>query len=122
MRAALRDAGLELTAVDYVNAHGTGTVLSDPAETRSIRLALGEHADKVAVSSTKSMHATCSAPLARSKPPFASLAIERGVVPPTINLEVPDPACDTRLRAGPRPRSARSTSRSRTRWRSADTT
>jgi 3-oxoacyl-[acyl-carrier-protein] synthase II len=94
MRAALRDAGLEPTAVDYVNAHGTGTVLSDPAETRAIRLALGEHADQIAVSSTKSMHGHLLGAAGAVEAAICALAIERGTVPPTINLEVRDPACD----------------------------
>jgi 3-oxoacyl-[acyl-carrier-protein] synthase II len=94
MQAALRDAGLELTAVDYVNAHGTGTLLSDPAETRAIRLALGKHADNVAVSSTKSMHGHLLGAAGAVEAAICALAIDRGTVPPTINLEVPDPACD----------------------------
>jgi 3-oxoacyl-[acyl-carrier-protein] synthase II len=94
MQAALRDAGLAPTAVDYINAHGTGTMLSDPAETRAIRLALGEHADKVAVSSTKSMHGHLLGAAGAVEAAICALTIDRGVVPPTINLEQPDPACD----------------------------
>jgi 3-oxoacyl-[acyl-carrier-protein] synthase II len=80
--------------VDYVNAHGTGTQLSDPAETRALHLALGEHAKQVAVSSTKSMHGHLLGAAGAVEAAVCALAIERGVLPPTINLARPDPACD----------------------------
>jgi 3-oxoacyl-[acyl-carrier-protein] synthase II len=94
MRMALRDAGLEARDVDYVNAHGTGTLLSDPAETNAIRLALGEHAANVAVSSTKSMIGHLLGAAGAVEAAICALAIDRGVMPPTINLDTPDPACD----------------------------
>jgi len=91
---ALKDAGIAASAVDYVNAHGTGTVLSDPAETRALHWALGEHAKQVAVSSTKSMHGHLLGAAGAVEAAICALAIERGIVPPTINLALPDPACD----------------------------
>jgi len=80
--------------VDYVNAHGTGTLLSDPAETRAIHLALGEHARRVAVSSTKSMSGHLLGAAGAVEAAICALSIEHGVIPPTINLDTPDPACD----------------------------
>ena len=94
VQLALRDAGIAPTLVDYVNAHGTGTQLSDPAETRALHLALGEHAKRVAVSSTKSMHGHLLGAAGAVEAAICALAIERGVLPPTINLARPDPACD----------------------------
>jgi 3-oxoacyl-[acyl-carrier-protein] synthase II len=94
VQLALRDAGIAPTLVDYVNAHGTGTLLSDPAETRALHLALGEHAKQVAVSSTKSMHGHLLGAAGAVEAAICALAIERGVLPPTINLTRPDPACD----------------------------
>jgi 3-oxoacyl-[acyl-carrier-protein] synthase II len=94
MAFALRDAGLEPRDVQYVNAHGTGTQLSDPAETKAIRRALGEHAANVAVSSTKSMIGHLLGAAGAVEAAICALSIDRGVVPPTINLETPDPACD----------------------------
>ena len=91
---ALRDAGIAPNLVDYVNAHGTGTQLSDPAETRALHLALGEHAKQVAVSSTKSMHGHLLGAAGAVEAAICALAIERGVLPPTINLTLPDPDCD----------------------------
>jgi 3-oxoacyl-[acyl-carrier-protein] synthase II len=91
---ALLDAGIAPSAVDYVNAHGTGTLLSDPAETRALHLALGENAKQVAVSSTKSMHGHLLGAAGAVETAICALAIERGVLPPTINLTHPDPACD----------------------------
>ena len=91
---ALQDAGIAPSAVDYVNAHGTGTLLSDPAETRAIHLALGEHAKQVAVSSTKSMHGHLLGAAGAVEAAICALAIERSVLPPTINLSLPDPTCD----------------------------
>ncbi len=94
MLLALREAGLEPSSVDYINAHGTGTLLSDPAETRAIRQALGEHAARVAVSSTKSMLGHLLGAAGAVEAAICALAIDRGVIPPTINLDIPDPTCD----------------------------
>ncbi len=91
---ALREAGVAPSDVDYVNAHGTGTLLSDPAETNAIRLALGEHAARVAVSSTKSMLGHLLGAAGAVEAAICALSIDRGVMPPTINLDTPDPACD----------------------------
>lgn len=94
MREALGDAGMAPGDVAYVNAHGTGTKLNDPAETRAIREAFGARADALAVSSSKSMigHliAACGAP----EFIFTALSVARDVAHPTIGLENPDPKCD----------------------------
>ena len=87
MRTCLADAGLAAEDIDYVNAHGTGTKANDQIETAAIRRVFGRHADRLSVSSTKSMHAHCMG---------ASGALEMiaCVVPPTANYRVPDPDCD----------------------------
>jgi 3-oxoacyl-[acyl-carrier-protein] synthase II len=94
MARALADAGVAPSEVDFVNAHGTGTKRNDPAEVRAIRTVFGEHADRLAVSSVKPMMGHLLA--AAAGVAFAStvLAVERDVVPPTMNLRDPDPACD----------------------------
>lgn len=94
MTLALREAELAPEDVDYVNAHGTGTLLSDPAETRAVHLALGEHARRVAVSSTKSMSGHLLGAAGAVEAAICALSIEHGVIPPTINLDTPDPVCD----------------------------
>ncbi len=94
MTLALGEAEVAPVDVDYVNAHGTGTLLSDPAETRAIHLALGEHARRVAVSSTKSMLGHLLGAAGAVETAICALSIEHGVVPPTINLDTPDPVCD----------------------------
>jgi 3-oxoacyl-[acyl-carrier-protein] synthase II len=94
MTLALREAGVEASELDYINAHGTGTALSDPAETKAIRLALGEHAERVAVSSTKSMLGHLLGAAGAVEAAVCALAIDRGLIPPTINLDTPDPTCD----------------------------
>jgi 3-oxoacyl-[acyl-carrier-protein] synthase II len=94
MTLALDEAELAPGDVDYVNAHGTGTPLSDPAETRAIHLALGEHARRVAVSSTKSMLGHLLGAAGAVETAICALSIEHGVIPPTINLDTPDPVCD----------------------------
>ncbi|HEY8585418.1 MAG TPA: beta-ketoacyl-[acyl-carrier-protein] synthase family protein [Rhodanobacter sp.] len=94
MRQALEDAGLAPQDVDYINAHGTGTHANDVTETRAIRLAFGAHADRVAVSSTKSMHGhALGASGALELVPVIG-ALRDGVVPPTANFDHVDPACD----------------------------
>jgi 3-oxoacyl-[acyl-carrier-protein] synthase II len=94
MAAALEDAGEPPDAVDYVNAHGTSTELNDAAETRAITKALGDHAQRVAVSSTKSMTGHMLGAAGAVEASVISLAINRGVIPPTINYRTPDPECD----------------------------
>jgi 3-oxoacyl-[acyl-carrier-protein] synthase II len=94
MRLALAQAGVRPEEVDYINAHGTSTALNDAGETKAIRSAFGEHADKVSVSSTKSMTGHLLAGAAAIEAIACVLAIQHGVVPPTINRDTPDPDCD----------------------------
>jgi 3-oxoacyl-[acyl-carrier-protein] synthase II len=94
MLLALADAGLNPKDVDYINAHGTSTPAGDIAETRAIKLALGEHAYRVAVSSTKSMTGHMLGAAGAAEAIFSLLALHHQVVPPTINYETPDPDCD----------------------------
>ncbi len=94
MRQALDDAGLNPEDVDYVNAHGTGTVANDSTETRAIRLAFGAQADRLAVSSTKSMHGHALGASGALELVAVIGALRDSVVPPTANLDQPDPACD----------------------------
>ncbi|MCI0435255.1 MAG: beta-ketoacyl-ACP synthase II, partial [Gemmatimonadetes bacterium] len=91
---ALQDAGLNADQVDYVNAHATSTPLGDKAETVAIKRALGEHAKKIAVSSTKSMTGHLLGAAGGVEAIFCVLAIRDQVAPPTINYENPDPECD----------------------------
>src|SRR5213078_1987521 len=94
MRAALRRAGLEPEAVGYINAHGTSTPLGDLAETRAIKQVFGDHAYRVAVSSTKSMTGHCFGAAGAIEAMMCVRALRDGVLPPTINYRVPDPECD----------------------------
>ncbi len=94
MRRAVRDAGLEMEAVDYVVAHGTSTPLNDATETKAIRDAFGDHADRLTVSSNKSMVGHTLGAAGAMSALAAVLSIRDGVIPPTINQETPDPACD----------------------------
>ena len=94
MRLALRDGGLEATDVDYVNAHGTSTQANDSNETAAIKAALGEHARRIPVSSTKSMTGHLLGGSGGIEAVAAVLAIGHNLVPPTINYQNPDPACD----------------------------
>ena len=94
MRNALKDAGIEAAKVDYINAHGTSTPLGDVAETRAVKRALGEHASKAVVNSTKSMTGHLLGAAGGVEAVFTALAIRDQVSPPTINLRTPDPECD----------------------------
>ena len=91
---ALRDAGLEPSDIDYVNAHGTSTQLNDAGETKALKIALGDHAFKVAISSTKSMIGHLLGAAGAVEAIATLLTINRGMIHPTINYENPDPACD----------------------------
>ncbi|MDR2500254.1 MAG: beta-ketoacyl-ACP synthase II [Treponema sp.] len=94
IKLALADAGLRPEEVQYYNAHGTSTELNDPAETRMIKQAFGDHAYRMKVSSTKSMTGHCIAGGGGIEAVACILAIQEGFFPPTINLDNPDPACD----------------------------
>jgi len=94
MSNAIRDAQIPASEVDYINAHATSTGLGDLAETIAIKRTLGEHAKKVAVSSTKSMTGHLLGAAGVVEAIFSILAIRDGVLPPTINLENPDEGCD----------------------------
>jgi len=95
MTMAFGDASVGPDEIDYINAHGTSTPLGDAAETRVIKLALGEeNARKTPVSSTKGATGHCLGASGAVEAMFSILAIDRGVLPPTINYEVPDPECD----------------------------
>ena len=94
MLAALREAGLDPSQVDYINAHGTSTGPGDIAETRAIKYALGDHAYKVAISSNKSMIGHCLGASGALEAVATVLTIVNSYIPPTINLHDPDPECD----------------------------
>lgn len=94
MRNALRDAGINPDQVGYINAHGTSTPAGDKAETQAVKAALGDHAYKVAVSSTKSMTGHLLGAAGGVEAVFSVLALRDQVLPPTINLDNPDPECD----------------------------
>jgi 3-oxoacyl-[acyl-carrier-protein] synthase II len=95
MTMAFGDAGIDPGEIDYINAHGTSTPLGDASETRVLKLALGEeNARKTPVSSTKGATGHCLGAAGAVEAMFCVLAVEHGVLPPTINYEEPDPACD----------------------------
>jgi 3-oxoacyl-[acyl-carrier-protein] synthase II len=94
MKAAIESAGIEPSAVDYINAHGTSTPHNDRIETHAIKRCFGEHATKLAVSSTKSMHGHLLGAAGGLEAGIATLAIHRQTIPPTINLDHPDDGCD----------------------------
>jgi 3-oxoacyl-[acyl-carrier-protein] synthase II len=94
MRRTLKDAGWAPDLVEYVNAHGTSTPFNDAAETQAIKTVFGDHARKLAVSSTKSMTGHLLGAAGGLEAVICALAVQRGVLPPTINYENPDPACD----------------------------
>ena len=94
MENALQDAGLNRDAVDYVNAHGTSTPLGDIAETRALKLAFGDHARSLAISSTKSMIGHLLGAAGGAEAVFTVLALRDQTAPPTINLDTPGPDCD----------------------------
>jgi nodulation protein E len=94
MRGALREAGLEPEAIGYINAHGTGTPGNDPVESSAIREVFGAHADKIGVSSTKSMHGHALGAAGALEAIATILALYHGILPPTANFNERDPECD----------------------------
>ncbi len=94
MAEALRDAGMTAADVDYINAHGTSTEINDPVETKAIKAAFGEHARRLAVSSTKGMTGHCIGAAGGLEAIVSILALRDQFLPATLNLEDPDPECD----------------------------
>jgi 3-oxoacyl-[acyl-carrier-protein] synthase II len=94
MKLCLEDAGLSPDAVDYVNAHGTSTPLGDLAETRAMKQIFGSHARKLQISSTKSQLGHLLGASGGVELVISALALDTGVLPPTINLDNPDEECD----------------------------
>ncbi len=94
MRACLADAGLAPEQVDYINAHGTGTTVNDITETHAIREVFGSHAERLAVSSTKSLHGHALGAAGAIEMAATLIAMRHGFIPPTANFEAADPQCD----------------------------
>jgi nodulation protein E len=94
MRWALQDANLSLEQIGYINAHGTGTQANDVTETEAIRDVFDAHADRVLVSSTKSMHGHTLGAAGAIEAIATLLALRHGLIPPTANYIAPDPACN----------------------------
>ncbi|MDA1080648.1 MAG: beta-ketoacyl-ACP synthase II [Gemmatimonadetes bacterium] len=94
MRLALDDANVAATDIDYINAHGSSTPLNDPSETAAIRQVLGAHAERVPVSGTKGYYGHALGASGAIETAICALALARGWLPPTINHDAPDPACD----------------------------
>ena len=94
MRSALDDAGLKPHDVDYINAHGTSTQLNDASETKAVKAVFGDHAYKIALSSTKSMTGHLLGGAGGVAAIYTALTIRHGIMPPTINYDNPDPECD----------------------------
>ena len=94
MRNAIRDAGIDASAIGYVNAHGTSTPAGDLAETMALKTALGDHAYRTMVSSTKSMTGHLLGAAGGVEAVFSAMALHTGVIPPTVNLDNPSEGCD----------------------------
>ncbi|MNZ96717.1 3-oxoacyl-[acyl-carrier-protein] synthase 2 [compost metagenome] len=94
MKMAIRDAGISPEDIDYINAHGTSTPVGDRSETAAVKKALGEHAYKVAISSTKSMTGHLLGAAGGVEAIICGLSLQKGMIAPTINLDNQDPECD----------------------------
>jgi nodulation protein E len=94
MRAALVDGGISPAEIGYINAHGTATQANDATETSAIRAVFGKHVERLAVSSTKSMHGHTLGAAGAIEAVATLLALHHGLMPPTANYNEPDPACD----------------------------
>ncbi|MGD2403762.1 beta-ketoacyl-ACP synthase II [Bacillus velezensis] len=94
MKEAIKDAGIKPEEIDYINAHGTSTYYNDKYETKAIKTVFGDHAHKLAVSSTKSMTGHLLGAAGGIEAIFSVMAIKDGIIPPTINIETPDEECD----------------------------
>jgi len=94
IRMALRKSGLALEDIDYINAHGTSTQYNDRTETMAIKTVFGEHARRLAISSTKSMTGHTLGAAGAVEAVISIMSILKGIIPPTINLHHPDPECD----------------------------
>ena len=94
MELAIASAGIKKEEVGYINAHGTSTPVNDAMETKAIKLAFGEHARKLLISSTKSMTGHLLGAAGAVETAYTALALYHQIIPPTINLENPDPECD----------------------------
>lgn len=94
MRGALHDARMDPESIGYINAHGTGTAANDKSETAAVRMAFGQHADRLLISSTKSMHGHVIGGTGAVELLACLMALREGVIAPTINYEAPDPECD----------------------------
>ncbi|HTW22223.1 MAG TPA: beta-ketoacyl-[acyl-carrier-protein] synthase family protein [Candidatus Baltobacteraceae bacterium] len=94
MKGALREAGIEPEAIGYINAHGTGTPGNDPVESKAIREVFGAHADKIGVSSTKSLHGHALGAAGALEAVATVMALHEGILPPTANYNERDPECD----------------------------
>lgn len=94
MKSAVAESGLEMDEIDYINAHGTSTPINDPTESKAVRKAFGEHAYKLKMSSTKSMHGHCVGAAGGIEAIVCALALRDQFYPATLNLDEPDPECD----------------------------
>jgi nodulation protein E len=94
IRGALKDGGLVPEQIGYINAHGTGTEANDKMEVAAIRAVFGAHADKLPISSTKSMHGHTLGAAGAIEAAATAFALDRGILPPTANFTRPDPECD----------------------------